>query len=190
KHQTCVSQFFGHGQTLLRAKFRGESLFEIDLATAPCEARYPFGDNRRENPIPGPSFAQLFWTNKRIILVIRMTDVAGGLRNPQRVMLREPLRQNRRVSAPDFHHLGKLAKQGPSERRLKFCQAPVGPERFMKPAKAGRVFAIVDSLVALAVILIAPSLLPDGFPIGRDHAAFSSRGHDLVLAEGKGAYIA
>src|SRR5712664_3675511 len=60
----------------------------------------------------------------------------------------------------------------------------------MKPAKARRVFAIVDSLVTLAVILIAPDLLPDGFLIGRHHAAFPSSGHDLVLAEGKGPHIA
>src|SRR5712664_4102567 len=60
----------------------------------------------------------------------------------------------------------------------------------MKPAKARRVFAIVDSLVTLAVILIAPDLLPDGFLIGRHHAAFPPSGHDLVLAEGKSTYIA
>ena len=60
----------------------------------------------------------------------------------------------------------------------------------MKPAKARRVFAVVDSLVALAVILITPSLFPDGPLIGRDHAAFPSSVHDLILAEGKGTYIA
>src|SRR6266850_681232 len=160
KHQTCLSQFLGHGQTFRRVKFRGESFLEVNLAAASCEARYPLGHNRRENPVPGPSLAQLFRTNKRVILVVGMTDVAWRLRHTQSVMLREPLGQNRGVPAPDFHHPGKLAKQGASESRLKFRQAPVGPKRFMKPAIARRVFAIVDSLMALAMILIAPGLRP------------------------------
>src|SRR5438552_5499922 len=149
KHPTCLPQFFGHGQTFRRAKFRSESFFEIDLAATPGEAGYPFGHNRPENPIPGPSLPQLFRTNERVKLVIRMTDMAGRLRNSQRVVLHEPLSQNRSISAPDFHHPGKLTKQGPSERRLKFRQAPVGPKRFMKPAKTWRVLAIVDRRVAL-----------------------------------------
>src|SRR5438477_9616303 len=190
KHQTCLSQFSCQGQTFHGPKFRGEGFLEVDLAATPCEAGYPFGDNRRENPVSGPSLVQLFRTNKRVILVVGMTDVAGRLRNAQSVMLRKPLGQNRRIPAPDLHHPGKLTKQGPSERRLKFRQAPVGPKRFMKPAKTWRVLAIVDRRVALAVVLIAPGLLPDGFLIGRDHAAFPSSGHDLVLTEGKGTYVA
>src|SRR5712664_3071400 len=165
ERQTGLAQFLGHPQTFRRAKFRRKCLFEIDLAAASYEAGYAFGDNRRESPVPGPSAAQLFGTNERVILVVRMTDVAWGLRHPQSVVLREPLRQNRGVTAPDFYHPGKFAQQGASERRLKFGQAPVGPKRFMEPAKARRMLTIVDSLVALAVILVAPGLLPDGFVI-------------------------
>src|SRR6266480_326995 len=176
KHQTGFSQFLGHSQTFGRAKFRSESFFEIDLAAASCEARYPFGDDRRENSVPGPFTAQLFRTNKRVILVVGMTDVAWRLRHPQSIMLRERLRQNRGIPAPDFHHPRKLAQQGASERRLKFGQAPVGPERFMEPTKARRMRAFVHSLVALTVVLIAPGVLPDGSLIGRHHAAFPSSG--------------
>src|SRR5712692_2858803 len=118
-----------------------------------------------------------------------MPDVVGRLSHSQGRELLEFMRQNCGILAPDIDHHRELLQKDAAESRLKFRQAPVGPKRFMEPAKARRMLAIEDSLVALAVILIAPGLLPDSFLIGRHHAAFPPSCHDLVLAEGKGTYI-
>src|SRR5580693_9062009 len=104
EHQTGFSQLLGRRQTCGGAKFGRKSFFEIDLAATSREAGYAFGGNRGENPVPGPSLTKLFRANKRVILVVRMTDVAWGLRHSQRLVLHESSSQYRRVPAPDFHH--------------------------------------------------------------------------------------
>ena len=43
---------------------------------------------------------------------------------------------------------------------------------------------VVDAVKVFAVVFIGPHFFPKCFIIGGDHAAFTTRGHDLVLTEG------
>ena len=73
---------------------------------------------------------------------------------------------------------------------LHFHHAPVGAEALVQPAKTRRVFAVVNGIVAFAVVFISPHFQPQCFIVGGDHAAFAAGGHDFVLAKRPSAHMA
>ena len=45
---------------------------------------------------------------------------------------------------------------------------------------------MVDGIIAFTVVFEGPGFFPERIVIHQEHATFAARGHDLVLAEGKG----
>src|SRR5690606_13460720 len=86
-----------------------------------------------------------------------------------------PLRHLLELDAPDH--------------RLQLGHPPVGTEALMQPAKARRMLALIHRFPALAVVLVRPHARPQLAVIGGHHAALTTGGHDLVLAERPAAHV-
>ena len=84
----------------------------------------------------------------------------------------------------------ELAELAAADRGLHLGEPEVGAEALMQPAIAGRMLALEDGLVALAMVLVLPGPLPQPPPVGEQHAALAAGGHDLVLAEREAADVA
>src|SRR5690349_15001951 len=102
-----------------------------------------------------------------------MANVIRRLRHSESFAARESFCENGSVPSTDLQHVRKFAQQHASECRLKFSEAPVGPARVVQPTETDRMLPIVNRLVALAVVLIAPCLLPHVSVIGGQQATLT-----------------
>lgn len=101
----------------------------------------------------------------------------------------EALGEDPGIGPAAFDPVRQLAQLNAPDGRLHFEHAPVRPEGLVQPAKAGGVLAVVHGVVAFAVVLVGPGLLPHLSVVQRQQAALTAGRHDLVLTEGKGPRV-
>src|SRR5580704_8998500 len=80
-----------------------------------------------------------------------------------------------------FNPSGNLLQNDSTHGRLHFGHPPVGAKRFMEPAKSRAMLSVMDCVIVLAMVFVAPGTLPEVGVIGCEHPAFARGCHDLVL---------
>src|SRR5438132_6556827 len=114
--------------------------------------------------------------------MLRMRGRSGDAQSSD---LRQPPVQNCRIPPPRFNPSRHFLQRDASNRRLHLRHSSVGPEGFVEPSESDGMLAVINRIVALAVILVAPRALPQLGIVSSEHAAFAAGRHDLVLAKGK-----
>lgn len=191
EHQAGFTQRLGHGQARLRAPGGAiERFFQINLG-----ARARVGWNACcidfvQDAIPVPVGLQRLRFNKDVSLVGGVHDMLRHIWNAQCRQAPGVVPNAACIFQADAMPFGHALELNAANDSLHFHHAPVGAEAFMQPAESGRMLTVIHCIPGLAVVFVRPHLLPQGFIIGRDHAAFAARGHDLVLAEGPGTDVA
>src|SRR5262249_54314586 len=113
-----------------------------------------------------------------------MIDMVRWLCQPERRTVAKGGAQRGGVAPPAFDPSYKATPHlAPTDGGLYLGHPPVGSERVEDPSKSGRVDTIVNGAVAPPMIPVCPRSLPDVASVGYEHAAFTARAYDLVLAE-------
>src|SRR5580698_4945812 len=152
-----------------------ECLLKIDLAATSNEARHTFCFDRLHDGIAAPSILQHLGTEKRIILVICMMNTVWNHRNSQAGETRKTLGQRIRVTASGFYPPQYFCEGYAAECRLHLCHSPIRAERFVKPTKAVPVLAVVNRIIAFAVVFKAPRALPNFTIVRRQHSSLDRK---------------
>jgi hypothetical protein len=83
--------------------------------------------------------------------------------------------------------LGQALELDATDGALQFGEAEVGAEALVQPAEAQGVFTPLDRLMGVAVVCEGPDGITEIDAMGGHHAALTSGGELLVLAEAPGS---
>ena len=135
------------------------------------------------NSVARPAGLELFGADEAVEFIIGVRDVCGRNGRPDAWKTAEAFVEFCGVAIADFRPICELVQPERALRGLHFSHAPIRPERLYEPAESLRVVAVVDGVVALAVIFVGPHFFPEGVVVARHSAAFAAGCYDFVLAE-------
>ncbi len=118
-----------------------------------------------------------------------MTDMIGDRRHLNTRLIGQQSGQGIRIPPPFGYPARKFCQLSPADGRLHFGHAPIGAKTVVQVAKATLRRGAEEFVGILAVILISPGPFPVRFVPQQRHAAFPTRRHDLVRAEGESSRV-
>ena len=120
-------------------------------------SRHPAVGDRGHDAIAGPAARQPLRSDEGVELVPGVADVSPAVSGTR--SSRDRPQASARIAAlrrRAASHSGRRSQLAAADRRLHLGHAPVGAEGLVQPAEARRVLAVIDRVVALAVVLVRP----------------------------------
>src|SRR5581483_6243718 len=131
----------------------GKRLFQVNLRARTGIAGRALGFDRRDDAVARPTFGERAGAYEDIGLIGGVLESVWRRRRAQRFGLRRRAPNPLRVPPPRLAPFRHPAQLRAADRRLHRGHAIIAAERFVQPAKAGRMLAGVYGPPRLAVIL-------------------------------------
>ena len=163
KHKARLAELPGDGQSLLGAEFAvSEGRFMVDLGADSAATRNPLGLDRPDNPVAGPTGAEVLGSEECVVLVVGVSDVrrrGGDAQGGQRLKPRfETGREASSLGGPSW----QSSKSEASKDSLHFGHSPIAADGCVQPFEDGVGIGALNSVPVLAVILKTPCAPPEG----------------------------